>query len=269
VITASPSAESQVLIGVVDGEKLWVGPDTWQPWIFASGSPSSLSAAGGALWLHAQRKLLRFDGSWAEVRLPADATGSIRRALAHDGGVWVETDDSVCHVGAGAMVRVDGIRPFSRSKELDYDFFLSASDPEASLSASMDGETLLLSVDETTGLSKGKVRLDNVGWHELIITAGSAERRVPVKRLPEQERGWKADIEPIYQTHCSGSDCHSSSTTPAPKLDSYEAWLALAKKIEGRVVDARTMPPASSRGPDWSEAQVETIAQWLAGGMAP
>jgi mono/diheme cytochrome c family protein len=268
-VTTGPALGRDVLLGVLDADQLWVGPEDWQRWEFGNGTPESLAAAGGALWTMSGSQLLRFDGvTWTEVEPPSKQTGAVTGLFAHDGGVWVARGGSACHVASSPLVRVEGLRPFSRSKELDHLFSIVSSEDGASLSATLDGEALSLTVDPETGATKGKARLDLVGWHELVVDAGSTSRSLLVKRLPEQERSWAADIKPIFDKHCA--DCHTSGNAPGgPPLATYQAWTGAAKQIQARVVGANNMPPAANRGPDWSDAQVEIIAQWLAGGMAP
>jgi len=269
VVTTGSASGGDVMLGVLDSDQLWVGPSEWQRWEFPNGAPTSLAAAGGVLWMTSGSQLLRFDGAtWNEVEPPTKQTGDVDGLFAHDGGVWVVRGGSACHVAASPMVRVDGVRPFSRSKELDHLFSVASSDDAAVLSATLDGEALSLTVDPDTGATRGKARLDEVGWHELVVEAGATTRSVLIKRLPEQERSWSADIKPIFEQHCA--ECHTSGNAPGgPPLATYEAWTSSAKQIQARVVGANNMPPAANRGPDWSDAQVEIIAQWIAGGMAP
>jgi mono/diheme cytochrome c family protein len=268
-VTTGPALNRDVMLGVLDGEELWVGPDAWQRWTFPNGAPAHLTAAGGFLWLTSGAAVLRFDGvAWTEVQLSSAPSGAAEGLFAYDGGVWISQSGSVCHVSATPSVRVTGIRPFLRSKELDHGFSLAASDAGEALTATLDGEALALSVDAATGVTTGSARLDQPGWHQLTATAGTATRSIWLKRLPDAERSWATDIEPIFQKHCA--DCHTTGQAPGgPVLASYEAWTARAKQLQARVVDAKNMPPAANRSPDWSDAEVQIIAEWLAGGMAP
>jgi len=264
---AVTTGASGVMLAAIDGEDLWVGPGAWQRWTFEGGAPSHLTAAGGFFWMTSGSQLLRFDGeTWTAVAPPE--SGSIEALFADEAGVWLARKGSACHVATGTLLRIDGIRPFSRSKELDHPFSLSSNDASATLSASVDGKELSLSVDPDTGLTTGSARLDQAGWHEIVARAGATERSVWLKRLPDQTRSWATDIEPIFQAHCA--DCHTTGADPGgPALTTYEAWTSRAKQIQERVIDAQNMPPAANRGPGWGNAQVEIIAQWLAGGMAP
>jgi hypothetical protein len=269
-VTSGVGVDAPAVVAVVDGERLWTGPDSWQVWTFPNGAPAQLSAAGGKVWITSGTRLLRFDGSkWAAVALASAPSGSIDSVHAHAGGAWVSRGGSVCHVATESMLRVSGVRPFSRSKEIEYSVALSASDASA-VSASLDGKALVLTADVTTGVFSGSIRLDKVGWHELLVEAGSAKRSVLVKRLPEYARSWATDIQPIHEKHCSGGDCHTSGNPKGgPALSSYEDWVRYAKQIRTRVVDAGNMPPAANKSADYDSGDVQVIAQWLAGGMAP
>lgn len=269
-VTSASGVGAAALVAVIDAERLWTGSDSWQAWTFPAGAPAHLSAAGGKIWLTSGSELLRFDGStWQSVSLGSAPSGSTQSVQAHAGGAWFTRGGSACHVATGPMLRVSGVRPFSRSKELEYAITLSADDASA-VSASLNGNALVLSPDATTGLFSGSIRLDSVGWHELLVEAGSSSRSVLVKRLPEYERSWVTDIKPIYEKHCSGGDCHTAENPKGgPALSSYDDWVRYAKQIRTRVVDAGNMPPAANRAADYDDGDVQVIARWLAGGMAP
>ena len=266
---AGETALPTTMLAVLEADQLWVGPEPWELWTFPGGAPAEVQASGGALWMVSGGQLLRYDGAtWIEV---AHELGAVKAMAAHPNGIWLEGTTEVCHVATSTMLRVHGIRPHARSKELDYPFEVVASDPSATVVASLDGEDVPLTADPETGLLEGKARLDDVGWHELVLTAGDANRSIVVKRLPDVVRSWVEDVEPIYAADCTGADCHQpgGSSTGAPDLSTYEAWTSLADEIRLRVVDAQNMPPAASQGPDWGDEQVAIIAQWLEGGMLP
>lgn len=266
---AADTALPTTMLAMLESDQLWVGPEPWELWTFPGGAPSEVQASGGVLWMVSGGQLLRYDGVvWQEV---SHELGAIEAMAAHPTGIWLEGTTDVCHVATSTMLRVQGIRPHARSKELDYPFSVLASDPGATVVAALDGEDVPLTADPETGWLEGKARLDDVGWHELVLTAGAANRSLVVKRLPDVVRSWAEDVEPIYAANCTGADCHQlgGSTTGAPDLSTYEAWTVHADEIRLRVVDAQNMPPASSQGPDWGDEQVAIIAQWLEGGMLP
>ena len=266
---AGESSLPATMLAMLETDQLWVGPEPWELWTFPGGAPSEIHASGGALWMVSGGQLLRYDGvAWNEV---AHELGAIQAMAPHPGGIWLEGTTDVCHVATETMLRVQGIRPHTRSKELDYPFEVLASDPGASVVATLDGEEIALTADPDTGWLEGKARLDDVGWHELVLTAGEVDRSIVVKRLPDVVRTWAEDVEPIYAANCAGGDCHApgGSANGAPDLSTYEAWTSLADEIRLRVVDAQTMPPVSNQGPDWGDEQIAIIAQWLEGGMLP
>ncbi|MEZ4441883.1 MAG: hypothetical protein R3B72_22475 [Polyangiaceae bacterium] len=271
-VTSTTVPGSDVLLGVVDGDQLWVGPDEWQLWSFPDGAPQHLTAAQGQLLAISGSRLLRYDGAtWTELALPSEIdVASVEAIAPHDGGAWLLSGGELCHVATGPLVQVEGLRPYQRSKELDFDFQLASDDPSATLAASIDGEVIDLTLDDETQRMAGNARLDEVGWHEIVLEAGATKRSLFVKRLPEEERSWVTDIQPIYEAHCAGADCHvEGGSSTAPDLSTYETWTTLSDQIRLRVVNAKTMPPAANQGPDWGDEQVTIIAQWLEGGMAP
>ena len=75
---------------------------------------------------------------------------------------------------------------------------------------------------------------------------------------------YATDIEPLIQSYCIG--CHSGDE-PAKGLDlsTYANVSNAASAINNRVVVLKNMPPAiASNHP--SDAEVEKIREWIAGG---
>lgn len=270
------AAATGAMVAVIDGEELWLGSTSaemeWQPFVFEGQAPTLLSAAGSHVWMSAASQLLRTDGDTV-VEVSHDLGAPIEQIQAHAGGSWIVGGGEICHQSTAPMVRVAGLRPFARSKELLYPLSVVASEAAMDVSATLDGEPIDLTVDDETGWYEGEARLEQVGWHELVLTASGGgavgTRAIMVKRLPEQERSWAADIQPLYEASCTGGTCHQAGTTNPPDLGTYEAWVELAPVIQTRVVDAKTMPPPGSEPADWGEDDIATIAQWLQGGMLP
>lgn len=263
------------MVAVLETDRLWIGSaghaepgsEAWQPWVFPGAVPNGLSASGGQLWMASGQQLLRFDGEgWIEVTHPMQSP--IVDVAAHAGGTWLIGESEICHVATAPMIRVAGIRPYSRSKLLDYEISVSTESGDA-VTARVGDEDAPLSLDAETGAYAGTIRFDTVGWHDVVLSAGETTRVIPVKRLPEVVRSWAEDVQPLYEANCTGSTCHGGSADGPPDLGSYEAWLSYASKIRTRVVDAQNMPPASAKTDDWGTEQVEIIAQWLEGGMLP
>jgi hypothetical protein len=266
------SASTEGMVAVLEADRLWIGAETWQPWVFPGAVPTALAAAGGYLWMTSGEQLLRFDGeTFVEVeRLldePALAIG------AHAGGVWLVGESQVCHQATAPMIRVAGAHPFLRSGLESHDLWLSASDASAELSATVDGEALELSLDAETGLHAAHPFFALPGWHDVRIVAttadGESARDLWIKRVPDVERSWAADIEPIVAANCTGASCHHEGSTTPPDLGSYDAWIALADTIRTRVVEGQTMPPPANRSPEWGDDEIEIISQWLEGDMLP
>lgn len=270
------AAATGATLAIIDGEELWVGATgasvEWQPFTFEGDAPTVLGAAGAHVWLGAGPQLLRTDGETV-VEVSHLLAAPIEQILAHAGGVWIVGGGQICHQATSPMARVQGIRPFARSKEHIYPFSVVASDAAMSVSASLDGEPIDLTVDGETGRYEGEARLEHVGWHDLVldVSGGGAvgTRSIMLKRLPEQQRSWAEDIAPLYDASCTGGTCHQAGSQSPPDISTYEAWVELAAVIQSRVVDAKTMPPPGSEPADWGEDDIATIAQWLQGGMLP
>lgn len=262
------AAATSGMLAVLETAQLSLGPDEWQTWVFDGAPATDLSASGGMLWLAAGEQLLRFDGD-TFVEVSTNLAAPIERVVAHASGAWVVGDGSVCHVSTAPLLRIAGVRPYRRDIEVDYGIAVVASDDSLAINASIDGEPIDLVLDQETGWWVGNAHLDAVGWSDILLEADGVKRTIPLKRLPEVTRSWKADIEPIYLAHCTGGTCHGGSAEAPPDLDTYEAWLGLSAKLQDRVVDNNEMPPPPAQGPDWGDEQVTIIAEWLAGGMFP
>ena len=266
------AAATDDMLLVLEEDRMWVGPEPWSVWAFPNGAPKQLSASGGAVWAMSGEQLLRFDGE-AFVEVQREGSGVVDEVHAHPGGVWLVSDDEVCHRATAPMIRIQGMRPYSRSLEFDYPFAIQSDDASAVLSASLNGEEIPLLLDSETGWWEGDARLDVAGWHELKLAAAGetpATRNVAVKRLSSVQRSWAEDIQPIYQTNCSDTKCHiTGATGNTPDLSTYDAWVTFADNIRQRVVQAKTMPPAANQTQQWGDEPIEVIAQWLEGGLLP
>ncbi len=264
------AAATDALLAVLDADELWVGPESWQSWRFSGPVPTRISASQGQLWMASGAQLLRFDGTtWVEIA--HTMSEPITDVAAYAGGAWIAGATTVCHQATGPAVRVEGVRPFERSIELEYPLRVRASDDSADIVAEIGGLPITLVQDVESGYWEGTARLDTVGWHTITVTAsgGLARRTIPVKRVPEVSRSWAVDIEPIYQASCSSSDCHGAGSTKAPEMGTYDAWQTHASAVRTRVVDAKNMPPAANVGPEWGSDDIEVIQEWLEGGMLP
>ncbi len=262
------TAATADIFAVLESAQLITGPDRWQPWFFNGNTPTVIAASGGQVWMAAERQLLRFDGeSFVTVTHPLEA--SITHIAAHANGAWLVGEDTVCHVTTAPMLRVTGLRAYSRSKELNYPFLVTTSEPGLTITASIADESIDLTLDEETGWMAGTARLDAIGWGDLSIEVDGRSRSIPVKRLPEITRSWSADVEPIYAANCTGTECHGGDADDVPDLGTFDSWVGVAEALRTRVVATETMPPPSSRTAEWTDEQVQIISEWLEGGMLP
>lgn len=266
-------AATEGMLAALVSDRLWVsttsgqGEEAWQAWTFSGPIPTSVVASGGVLWTVSGDELLRFDGvQWRSVA--HEMKEPIGTIAAHESGIWTIGDTTVCHAALGETLRIEGLSPYTRSTELDYQLSVIASDGLA-LSGSVDDEPFELERDEETAAYLGKARLDTLGWHLVVLQTSTARRELWVKRLPEVERTWEADIKPIYEKDCASSKCHHTGSEDPPDLGSYEAWTSFAADIRTRVVESKSMPPPANVGPDWSDDRISTIQEWLEGGMLP
>jgi hypothetical protein len=265
-------AATDGFVAALDASELWIGTsgDAWQPWTFSGDVPTSLSASAGVVWMVSGSQILRFDGSdWSTIA--NDVGEPIETVGAHAGGAWLEGPSQICHASLGQSLRVEGVRPYLRSTELEYDVRVEASDGAMDLTAELDGAPVDLGPDAEPGWLVGHVRLESIGWHTLTVAGDepSSARSIPLKRAPETERSWATDIQPLYAANCAKSGCHIAGSSDPPDLSSFDAWTKLAPEIQARVVEARTMPPASDVGPDWGDDDIQIVSEWIEGGMLP
>lgn len=266
-------AATEGLVAALVSNRLWTstssgqGEQAWQAWTFTGPMPTSIVASGGVLWTVSGPELLRFDGvEWRSVAHEMKEPMAV--LAAHESGIWTLGESTVCHATLGETVRIEGLTPYTRSTELDYQLSVIASDGLAP-SGSVDDKPFELERDEETAAYIGKARLDTLGWHLVVLETSSARRELWVKRLPEVERTWEADIKPIFEQSCASSTCHHAGSEDPPDLASYEAWTSFAADIRTRVVQGKSMPPPANVGPEWGDDQIVTIQEWLEGGMLP
>jgi len=69
---------------------------------------------------------------------------------------------------------------------------------------------------------------------------------------------WDTNIKPIYARVCNA--CHAPGGTSGVDLSTYEGWMAKRAALRERVVDKKTMPPATKT---FSEADRDIIKAWL------
>lgn len=247
---------------VLESDRLWVGPEEWRAWMFSGAVPTSISASNGHVWMAAGAQLLRFDGTtFVEV---AQSLGEpIETVAAHAGGAWIAGDAQICHQAPGTMIRVEGVRPNMRSAESEHQVRIQASD-DTTPTATVDGQPITLVEDG--GWFEGRVVLGTVGWHEVVLAAGTGSRTVLVKRMPEVERSWEKDVQPIFQASCASNQCHGGGDYTRD-LRTIDAWREKATDVRERVVVKKDMPQAGNT--PLTPQEIEIISQWIEGGMLP
>lgn len=252
---------------VLDGSILWAGSangvETWASWNFGDKNPTQLTASTRAVWVLAGKSLWRLtQDKWQRL----DVSEQPVRVLAYDDGVWWATSTQVCHHKTGPGVRVEGVRPFERTRQSQVMLRLSLFGGAGSLEARINGQPLTL---QEAGMDTWQVTvpLDRVGWHQLEVQTTQGVRSLPVERLAPLELSWSEDIQPLYQVHCS--ECHDGPDALSVDLSTHEQWVSQSERIKTFVVDAQTMPPPASRKDAWSDDAVEAINQWLNGSQNP
>ena len=247
---------------------LFLGPGAWKERSFAHGDATLLAAAGSYAWIVAGETLLRYDGE-TFLRVVAALPGPAVALAPHaSGGVWVRTEDMICHLRPEEMLRVEGLRNGELLSSGALSMRVRAARPTSGVTATLDGEDFPAAFEED-GWFVFSTSVD-VGWHAIELSAPGARRSLQVKRQPDVLRSYATDIQPIYNMHCSAATCHvQDSPSGAPDLSAYEAWIARAIEIRRRVVTEETMPPPSARNAEWGRDEVDIINEWLSGGMRP
>ena len=267
------AAATGTTVAALAGDRLWVGPDEWQEWVFPGPFPAAVRAAGGAMWMLSGAQVLRFDGAFQELEHALEEP--VLELHPHPGGVWLVGQQAVCHAGVGPMGRVEGLRAGARSLEGLYDVAIRTRLSATTVTARLDDAPLALGWDADAERYTARVELDHAGWHVLRVTADdgavTTHRDVPIKLLPRTPRSFADDILPIAQRSCAGgATCHGPGAPASrPALATHTDWTSGAEAIRRRVVELETMPPPSSRGPEWQGSEVGVIADWLEGGMSP
>jgi hypothetical protein len=265
------AAATRDAIAVVDAEQLWINrsaapgeplgrEEAWSRWQFDTGSPTDLSASGGAFWmLVAGETVVYRDGGFSRVDLGMKS-GTPTRITAHDTGAWVVSNEALCHVSTGPMVRVQGAHPFSRSRLTDLPITIELPEQATEFDATLNGEPLTLSEDpEAKGRWSTTLNLTPRSWNDLRLRTDSTERQIPLRH---EQLDWARHIQPIQQAFCSG--CHGADSSAA--LDTEDAWVSAKEAICNQVVLNDQMPKDPTAA--WTEnrpAYKATIHQWLKG----
>lgn len=259
------AAAADQAVSVLTADRWWIGGrDGWEGWTVAGRHPRLAAAGGADLWAASRRRLYRYrEGVFSTLASPLHEAPA-RALRAHAGGVWVVGDREACHVALEPALRLEGVRPHTRSRTGGYRFRVSA---EAAVVATLDGLALPV-VEAPEGGSIVEGQLTENRWHEFRFVAGAAERSLYVERVPALvPRSWDADIRPLFQASCDGAGCHAAGSAAPADLSTHAAWVERADAIRQRVVVGESMPPAADRA-GWASDHVEIVFEWLEGGMS-
>lgn len=249
---------------VLTADSFYFGRDDWQHWTFPGPAPSRVVAGAEVMWLEEAGGLLRFDGSEFK-RLEHSLSGQVETLHGHAGGIWLQADQQLCHYETQETLRIEGIRPGQRTEQATWIADVQVSDSPDALEAWLNGGALDVGAEDANGILRVEVADAALGWNEMRLVQGTAERALFFRREPAVVRSWEADIEAISTAACL--DCHApGGDAEKSPLETYDQWVASAAKIRKRVIQTETMPPLPA--PGW-EKEMQVIAEWLEGGMNP
>lgn len=96
---------------------------------------------------------------------------------------------------------------------------------------------------------------------DVWVKTGGVIAKVAAEVGDEQDRLlWETTVQPLYLSSCT--PCHAPGGSGGFELSTYGSWAARRAKLQERVVDLKTMPPA---GIMFSDADRGVIAAWVAG----
>ena len=260
-------------VAVLRGPELWIKDPSWQRWSFEVGAPDRVIAGPDAVWVAVGEHLLRYrDGEFDELPRSDERLDDLE-ILPDAAGLWLVGEDELCRYDVGPQLRIQGLAPFDAGAEPERAFSVTPRNLDDTPAASLDGASLELSKSPDAEAWNGVAVLSDPGWHELVFsTQGSDdEQRWWLRKNVGEDVGFESHIAELSQRHCSGAQCHDpGNELRLPPLDTFEAWTELADKIEARVVEMRTMPPAAAADASgWTFDEVETVEKWLSNGGQP
>lgn len=276
---AAALVEGEGVAAILDGTLL-VGDheERWR-WSFEAGPVRAVASGGASLWIATADRLYRMQNGEVHHALQGGAPIVADRIFADaSGDAWVlgprtpahlqGSAGTACHLRPSPPVRVEGVRHLGRTAAETVEVAVRIH-PTAEFSAArLDGEPLVMEPD---GLGRFRAAPQPVaeGWHELEVLAsgshGATARRVRFEQRRTGELTWTADIEPLFEEHCSGAACHGSDLADGtrPELATYEAWLEREAKIIDRVVTKGDMPPFGARQDSWGLDAQLTVSEWF------
>lgn len=253
---------------------------------FEAGPAYAISSGGDSLWIAAGDALHRMrDGEILHAL--HDGEEIVADALFADagGGVWAvgprtaphlghSAAQTACHLRPSPPIAVEGVHNLQRTADETVTFSVQVHSGTVFSAARLDDEPLVMEPD---GLGRYRVAAPvqvSEGWHTLEVLA-SGSRGATARRLRFEQRRigdltWEADIEPLFEEHCSGAACHGPDLGDGtrPDLSSYEEWLAREPKIIDRVVTKGDMPPFGARKDSWGLDAQLTVSEWFETGAA-
>lgn len=240
----------------------------WTAVEFAAGNIDAAASAGESIWVSVGAHLYRYDGdAWTEVE--SDFEGDVVAVHAHAaGGAWIETEDQVCHIASGDIIRVRGLRPFEV-------FFSPTSDllvqtphlGSPSISVTIDGGEARPGSEVESGTLFDDLMMGRPGWHILNVRLDDEPQRSIEYRVVAGDVSFNRDVAPVAAQFCATPACHGGGDeAESIPLRTFEQWVDAAFQINERV-GRGTMPQDA---PDaWMPSHATTLVDWVQGGRQP
>ena len=251
-------------------EGFFVGPDRWESTTFEAGDASAVAGAGSRLYAAAGGRVYRFVDDDVE-ELTFEGAPDTVRLHPFASGLWIETDTHACRVAEdSAPLVVRGLRPWMR-RGLD-PLMLDVSGPTGGLAILRDGQMVHEDAAFDGAQSVLGVDAGAAGWHTLTlrVTGDSpASREIRYEVVRSSGSTYVDDIAPLFEAHCSGSECHGADRDDLerPDLSTYAGWVDSARTIRDRVGMTGDMPPFDERLESWDSEEATLIVAWIDEGM--
>lgn len=269
-------------VAAIQGGALVVGDPTEQwRWHFEAGPVHAVASGGESLWIAAGGGLYRMrDGEVLQALhhgepIPTDTLHADTLHADAGGGVWIlGPAQTACHLRPSPPIAVEGVHNLQRTTEETVELSVQIHSGTVLSAARLDGEPITMEPDGLGRYHAAAPLLVSEGWHTLEVLAsgsrGATTRRVRFEQRRIGDLTWEADIEPLFQEHCSGAACHGPALGDGtrPDLSQYEEWLAREAKILDRVVTKGDMPPFGARKDSWGLDAQLTVSEWFETGAA-
>ncbi|MFT5354768.1 MAG: hypothetical protein ACI9KE_001976, partial [Polyangiales bacterium] len=240
----------------------------WTVVEFAAGTIDAAASAGQSIWVEVGEHLYRYDGdAWTEVELELE--GDVVAIHAHAaGGAWIETDDQVCHVASGNIIRVRGLRPFEVFFNPTSDLLIQTPHlGSPNISVTIDGGEPRLGSDGEGGTLFDDLMMGQPGWHTLNVRLSDEPQRSIEYRVVAGDVSFNRDVAPVATEFCATAACHDGGDeAESIPLLTFEHWVDAAFQINERV--GRGSMPQDA--PDaWTPSHATTLVDWVQGGRQP